>query len=157
EISYARQGNQRAVDQGVDMRANQYVMSQVTVDDGRSNRYSDVIDYTVLGPGNTSSTNVGSGFYDQNERENYGYSHVTTTHGIKQSDGSFLQGDGWRVERFYENQDFSRKGFLAAEYEETATGAIIRGSRLTYADPTTLGLPPRTPTFFPALTQKQTL
>ena len=139
------------------MPTSQYVLSQMTVDDGRGNFYTDNYDYTVLGSGGVPTQNIGSGFYDRTERENYGFSHVTTTRGISQAGGTFSQGDGSRVEQFFQNSDFYRKGLLKAEYEEDATGAIIRGSRVTYADPATASPAVRTGSFFPAESQRQTL
>ena len=154
-IDYSREGNHvdRTIAPGVDMPSNQWVMTKVTVEDGRGNSYASSYDYSAFGSAGPLS--FGSGFYERDEREDLGYGHVHLVRSAVDFQGNSI-GDGSQVDTFYMNQDFYRKGFLQAELESDASGKVIRGSTVTYAaPPATLAL--RTGTFFPAEQERRTL
>ncbi len=148
DLDYSREGNQVDPALLTDNPRNEWVLSRVSTDDGRSNRYTNTFDYTILGPG--VSPRDSSGHYARDEREFYGYGHVMMTRGVKQSDGTFAEGDGSRVDRFFENHSYYLKGLPAGEFESNAFGGIFRGSLHVYAQPGSL--PIRTGTFFPGET-----
>jgi RHS repeat-associated protein len=147
DLDYSREGNLVDTGLSIDNPKNQWVLSKVTVDDGRGNSYVSAIDYTLLGPGATPRES--SGHYDRDERESYGYRHVTTVRGIKQSDGTFAKGDGSRVDQFFETQSYYLRGLPAAEFESNASGGVFNGVLHVYNKPAA-SLPLRTGTFFPA-------
>ena len=154
-IDYSREGNHvdRTIAPGVDMPSNQWVMTKVTVDDGRANSYTSSYDYSAFGLAGPLS--FGSGFYERDEREDLGYGHVHLVRSAVDFQGNSI-GDGSQVDTFYLNQDFYRKGFVQAELESDASGKVIGGSTVTYAAPPAT-LPLRTGTFFPAEQERRTL
>jgi RHS repeat-associated protein len=133
-IDYSREGNHvdRTIAPLVDMPRNQWVMTSVTVDDGRGNSYTSSYDYSAFGASGPLS--FGSGFYERDEREDLGYGHVHVVRSAVDFQGNSI-GDGSQVDTFYLNQDFYRKGFLQAEFESDASGKLIGGSTVTYAVP----------------------
>jgi len=156
DLDYQRTGNLLAnvLSTRIEMPANQWTLAEVTLKDGRGHTYIDTFDYGTV----SGTPDLSSGFYDRVEREDYGYRRVATIHGLPNgSPGIFTGGDGSITERFYENRDFYRKGFLKAEFEEDHTGKIFRGTVIAYKDPATAGLPSRTGVFFPAETDRYTL
>jgi YD repeat-containing protein len=151
QIDYDRQGNfvDHTQSPKIDMPKNQWVMSAVTVDDGRGNRYRDAFDYR------SATRNVGSGYFDRGEREDYGYGRVLATRQtFNPITQSFL--DDSRVESYFHNLDFYRKGLLQAQFEEDEQGRPLRAVFFTYDAPLAIALPARTGRFFPKETQRIT-
>src|SRR5689334_5510573 len=102
-------------------------LSRVTVTDGTDlNRYTDVIDYSLLTP----SGGVPAGFYDRDEREFYGFSRVVGTHGLR--DEGCREGDCAGKRMFSSNQTYHEAGRLIAEYDSDMFGGVYRGSATQY-------------------------
>jgi RHS repeat-associated protein len=154
QINYDRQGNfvDHSQSPQVDMPRNQWTMSSVTVDDGRGNRYRDTFDYRW------HTRNVGSGFYDRAEREEYGYGRVLMTRQTFDPLTQVFDINDSRVESFFHNRDFYRKGLVQAQFEEDEQGRPLRAVLFTYDDPgaATFPLLARTGRFFPKETQRVT-
>jgi RHS repeat-associated protein len=128
ELEYAREGNHIAdsdPSQREDMPHERWVLSQVTTRDGMGTSYPRHIDYFA------------SGFYDRQEREDYGFAHVRTT-----------REDGSTVEQRYHNQDYYRHGLLQSQAEADAAGRLFLATTTQYAEPGSQ--PVRTGSFFPA-------
>ena len=79
DLDYSREGNHVDPALSIDNPKNQWALSKVSVFDGRNGTYTSTIDYSVLGPEVTPRES--SGHYDRDERENYGYGHITTIRG----------------------------------------------------------------------------
>jgi RHS repeat-associated protein len=119
-LDYNRAGNLVDQSNAVDMPHNHWVLSSVTtengfLDDQRDSRTT-TFDYHQ------------SGFYDRGEREDFGFSHVTTT----RPDGSFL-------DQTFLNGDFYRKGLLAKAIEKDANGTLFRKLETTWQSRTAHG------------------
>ncbi|HET7505672.1 MAG TPA: SpvB/TcaC N-terminal domain-containing protein [Kofleriaceae bacterium] len=129
ELDYQRDGNRVAPGESprVDMPQNQWVLASVVTSDGRGNQYREAFDYTS------------SGVFDRVEREWYGYAHIITTH----------VDDGSRLEQFFYNQDYYRKGLTARSILEDAAGKLFAVRDVTLRVPPA-SLPPITGSFFPA-------
>jgi RHS repeat-associated protein len=155
DLDYSREGNKVDGTLLLDMPKNQWVLSQVTLSDGRDNQYVSSFDYTIAGPGG-AGPREGSGHWARDEREEYGYGHVTTTRGIQQPDGTFAGGDGSRMEEFFFNHTFYEKGLLRARFEVNSGNGLMNGVLMTYATPATLP-PVRTGRFFSSETQRVSL
>jgi len=111
-LDYHREGN--TVDysistQEVDMPFNQWVLSSVTTEDGRGNSYTNTYDYFT------------SGFYDRQERENYGYYKLQQT-----------RPDGSTIDRYYHNQDFYLKGLMYKQVVADASGNLFEVNTKEY-------------------------
>jgi RHS repeat-associated protein len=135
QIDYAREGNRvdRTLDPAVDMPHSQWVMSQVTVGDGRNNSYTQSYDYGALAANGTPA-GFGSGFHERDEREDLGYSHVHMARSAVDAQGNQI-GDGSQIDTFYSNQDVYSKGLLEAEIESDATGLLLRATTVKHATP----------------------
>ncbi|HEY6560417.1 MAG TPA: SpvB/TcaC N-terminal domain-containing protein [Polyangiaceae bacterium] len=136
ELDYHREGNKVAHDVSpkVDMPSNQWVLSRVVLRDGRENGYTRTFDYH------------GSGFFDRAERENYGFSHVST-----------VREDNSRFEQYFHNQDYYRRGLLTHSLEKDAAGNLFVVQQLEYrTPPTPPTLPTLTGSFFPAEEERTT-
>src|SRR5262249_50244616 len=134
ELDYRREGNRVAPDESprVDMPQNQWVLASTTTSDGRGNRYRQTFDY------------FGSGVYDRAERENLGFARVVTT-----------RDDGSRIEAFFHNQDYYRKGLALRIVEKDAAGNLFTAEDMEYRAP--VPAPPvRTGAFFPAEARRTT-
>ena len=148
ELDYDRQGNFVDPAQHRDMPANTWVLSSVRTEDGLGNTYAQRFDYHQ------------SGFFDRTERENLGFSQVTTTRGVVECDppGSsqceLRFGDGSQVEQFYLNQDYYRRGLLAETRESDAAGNLFTRQSFAFAEPT--DLTPLTGSNFPAELRNET-
>ena len=158
ELDYQRTGNFRGVvlTTQYDMPDNQWALAQVTLNDGRVAPYIDTFHYGVV----ALRPDLAGGVYDRTERENYGYDHILTTHGVPNGSGGFAGGDGSMVEQFFENHDFYRKGLLKAEFQEDPAGKIFRGTIVVHKVPVGSGSAPplpRTGIFFPAESDRYTL
>ena len=143
DIAYKREGNavRRDMTPMVDMPHSQWVMASVSVSDGmQTPPYVRTFDYAADGQSPTATVKIGSGFYDRDEREEYGYAHVTET-----------REDRSVVEHFFHTEDFYRKGLEQRRVEKDRDGMLFTIEEMTYDDPTGLGLPARTGTFFPAM------
>src|SRR5262249_48771128 len=114
ELDYRREGNRVAPDESprVDMPQNQWVLASTTTSDGRGNRYRQTFDY------------FGSGVYDRAERENLGFARVVTT-----------RDDGSRIEAFFHNQDYYRKGLALRIVEKDAAGNLFTAEDMEYRAP----------------------
>jgi RHS repeat-associated protein len=154
ELGYARQGNNVGMSTEpetsertrADMPHSQWVLSSVTVRDGRQSGGSLPTDP------DTSSHHeyrqqfeyFNSGFYDRAERENYGYAHIRITR----------DDDSISDIRFY-NQDYYRRGHVQQVAELDDNYHLLRAERTEIADPP--ALPLRTGSYFPAETEHRTL
>ena len=134
ELSYARAGNHVDAARGVDMPSNHWVLSKVRVGDGRGNFYSDNISYNLFAPTDPTTASIPSGFYDRQEREDYGFGHVEIIRG-QFVNGAWSEGDGSQVQRFFYNRDFYRKGRLRAEFMLDGSGNLYQGRRIDVASP----------------------
>jgi RHS repeat-associated protein len=105
QLAYERRGNT------ADMPSSQWVLSAVTLEDGRGNAYTTRYQY-----GNDA-------VYDRTERESYGYPRLKT-----------LLPDGSTVERWFHNQDLYSR-FLPVRTEVAdATGKLFRTETVTYEE-----------------------
>jgi RHS repeat-associated protein len=160
-LDYERVGNfvQLTTTPQVDMPNNQYALASVTIDDGRSNSYTNSFDYSELAPGGGLEP-FGSRFYDRGEREELGYGRVHMVRSAVDFQGDSI-GDGSQVDTFYFNQDYYRRGLPQLDVESDASNRLIKGSSVTYAAPPATPQPPmapdRTVSFFPAESQRRTL
>jgi RHS repeat-associated protein len=125
EIAYERRGNTVA------MPSSQWVISGVTVLDGRGNVYPTRYEY-----GNDA-------VYDRTERESYGYPHLKA-----------ILPDGSTVERWFHNQDFYSRFLPARTAVADASGKLFRAETITYEEIPVGG---SDQSRFPARTQAATL
>jgi RHS repeat-associated protein len=132
ELDYKRFGNVSATRTGIDGVVGEYempearwVLSRVTVTDGRGNRYTDMMDIRVAVEG---APFTAAGFYDRNEREFYGYSRLWLRHGIPDGSGGFIEGDGSVEYRYFLNQSYHEAGLPLAEYTFDTDNMVLRGS-----------------------------
>ncbi|TAK33276.1 MAG: hypothetical protein EPO40_00375 [Myxococcaceae bacterium] len=137
ELSYARSGNHvgtssepTAPTTRAEMPQNQWVLSQVTRNDGRGHGYTNSFEYFA------------SGYYDRAERENYGFAHVRTT-----------REDGSTVDQRFHNQDYYRRGRMWESVEADGDGTPFRRQTFGWqAPPATVA-----GTFFPALQSEESV
>ncbi|MGK3963945.1 SpvB/TcaC N-terminal domain-containing protein [Sorangium sp. So ce1667] len=117
-LNYEREGNKvaHASDPGelsVDMPGSKWVLSRVEVDDGMGTpAYVHTFDYHQ------------SGFYDRAEREDYGFAQVTAT-----------REDGSQIVTRYHNQDYYRRGLVAAVIEQDGEGRLFSRQQISYREP----------------------
>jgi len=144
-IDYQRVGNHvdHTVTPKIDMPANQWALSTVTVDSGQAASQPQpllqAIDYT------TAALGVPAGFHDRAERERYGFADVKTR----------FPNEGTSIATQFNNQDYYRK-MLASSVtwnQSDAPGQALRQQTFSYADPSgkdPTAQPVRTGTLFPA-------
>jgi len=143
DIDYKREGNavRHDLNPQVDMPHNQWVLASVSVSDGmQTPPYVQTFDYAADGQDPNATVKVGSGFFDRDERESYGYAHVTET-----------REDQSVVEHFFHTEDFYRHGLERRRVEKDGDGMLFRVDDMTYDDPTGLGLAIGKGSFFPAM------
>ena len=157
-LDYQRVGNfvQLVSAPFVDMPSNQWALASVTVDDGRSNSYTDAYDYSDIDAGGNVKA-FGSKFSDRAERDDLGYRRVHTVRSALDFQGSGI-GDGSQNDRFYFNQEYYRKELLSLDLDSDSSNRLIKGSTFEYAKPPAPpSLPVRSGSFFPAESSRETL
>jgi len=122
ELSYERRGNH------ADMPFSQWVLSSVSVDDGRDNTY-----VTRYAYGNDA-------YYDRAEREIYGFPHVRIT-----------LPDGSTIERDFLNRDLYSRHLQTREAIADAAGNLFRVETMRYEQRPAIGI-----SRFPALVAETT-
>jgi RHS repeat-associated protein len=143
ELEYEREGNEVLLaepgssEPSIDMPTNQWVLAKVTLDDEvgpteyirefRHRRAPNVL---------TDPDNRGTGFYDRNEREIYGYSLTLST-----------REDGSTIETETHNQDYYRRGLVEETLERASDGLLFVRQQFQYRDAPEAGFQG---SFFPA-------
>src|SRR6185436_9258771 len=94
----------------IDMPNNQWSLASVDVDDGRGNVYTRKFRHRAIGNDLRNPSDLGTGFYDRVEREDYGFALTTTT----REDGSELESQA-------HNKDFYRAGLVHDTIERDGT------------------------------------
>lgn len=130
-LSYKREGNEVRFDSGtaerptVDMPSNQWVLSEVFVEDEPSQtEYLRTFRYRTIDSFADPAT-IGTGFRDRIERENYGYAlNVTTREDLSE------------LEVRSHNQSFYLQGLVSDTVERDADGGLFLRQEFSYRVPT---------------------
>ena len=154
-LDYERVGNfvQLANAPHVDMPENQWALATTTVDDGRSNTYTNTYDYSELLPSGLQP--YGSRVYDRAEREDLGYARVQMVRAATDPNGDAI-GDGSQKVTFYNNQNYYTRHLVQVDLDADVATRPLSGSSVTYQVPPST-LPVQTGSFFPAENQHSTL
>ncbi|MEO8903679.1 MAG: toxin TcdB middle/N-terminal domain-containing protein, partial [Polyangiaceae bacterium] len=106
-LDYSREGNTP------ELPENQWVLANVTVDDGLTGALHDTVHSTAF--------QYAGGLYNREERQNFGFSNVTT-----------IRPDQSKVVQSFRQDLVCTKGLLGSTVEQDAAGHLFRSSQTVY-------------------------